>query len=99
MHRDANVAGLRKCRATRVDPDANADLRLIGPCMLPERPLDPQSRVESAPRLTEHREEFVRARVDLPTAGFAHAPADQRPHVTQHRRIPITEPLCQTRRT
>src|SRR5258706_3724912 len=80
-----------------MDPDADADLDTVGPLVLLKRSLDAHRCIERTRWLTEDREEFIRARVDLVTAAVAHALAYQRPHVTQERRIPITELLKQPR--
>ena len=97
MHCIPNVAGLGERRAAGVDSDAHADRVSVGPLPLRERPLYRDRRVERARRLTEDGEELIRARVDLVAAGAANAPSDQRPHVTQHGRVSITEPLRETR--
>src|SRR5688572_5899807 len=98
MHCDANVTGLGERRAAGMDADANADPLSVRPLPLRDRPLYRHRRVECARGLTEDGEELVRARVDLVATGSANALADQRPHVTQHSRVSITEPLRETRR-
>jgi hypothetical protein len=90
---DADVPLLADDRLTRVEAHANAEHRLVRPCVPGERTLGGDGRRHGVPGALEAEEERVALRVDLLAAPRGERVADHPPVLGEGVRVAVAERL------